>query len=481
MRIFNFEIKKVADIKLVPPKGEVISGPISGTRQTRPTVDSIYKNLTTGTSFVTPEFYFTLIPIIRKLSWINSDLGLALNDMVQLTNTGHQIKFDQEIPSNQADTMRRYLRDVRKSWGDGVSGIDGLVNKMISQIWISGALANEWVPNNDKKSLKHVAIINPETIRFSLDKKKLRFYPYQLQDFKTGGLGTEKYVRLNENTFKYIALNGDREIPYGIPPFLTALNGLSTQGDMDTNINFIMKQLGILGFFQMLMEKPEQIEGENLEKYRGRLTTLLTEAKDKLMDGIKDGVVVGYKSDHEFDFQSTTKNLNGVADIYNQNQIKVANGLKTAPAFLGLTDAGSESAFGIIFTKMLSQLQNVQSIVSSNLEFGYSLALSLAGFKFSGLQVKFNPSTITDELKFQQSQEYKIRNVYNKYMMGIISQDMAADELGYDKPDEEEPRAPIVDTSADVKKVNDKNTSERKTDSKKKPQPRRGDRSTKPS
>lgn len=478
MALFDF-LKRSKPTETTGAKKEKIEDidpkSIPGSRGSRPTIKSSYSDMRGKTTFVNMEFISEYIPIIRKLSWINQDVGLAINDMVQLTNTGHRIKFDPGVLGEQQEEMRRHIQVRQKEWGDGIDGMNGLVNKMVSQIWIAGALSNEWVPASDLSKISNLALVNPETIRFSWNKKKLRFNPYQKQNYETGERVLEKMVKLNENTFKYFALNGDTEIPYGIPPFLTAMNALSTQGDMDQNIRFIMKQIGLLGFFEALMAKPHQEDGESDEQYAARLVKMLDEAKDNLLSGIGEGIVVGYKEDHEFNFNSTTKNLNGVADIYSQNERLVANGLKVAPEFLGIGSGGAETGINIIFTKMLSQLQNVQKIVAANLKYGYSLELKLAGFNFKHLQVEFNPSTITDELKFQQGMEYKIRNVFNKYQMGVIGQQEAAFELGYDKPDQKEPRGPISGASAQETDKDTKNDSAKKQRDKAKPQPKRKD------
>jgi len=232
-----------------------------------------------------------------------------------------------------------------------------------------------------------------------------------------------------------------------------------------------------LGFFEALMEKPGQRDGENEEQYIARLNTTLDEAKKKIIDGIGEGVIVGYKDEHEFNFNSTTKDLNGVGEIYNQNERGVANGLKYSPEFLGVSGSkGSEGGMGIVFTKMLSQLTNIQSVIASYLKFGYTLELRLAGYDFESLMVEFNPSTISDDLKYQQGQEVKVRNVIAKYGQGIIGQQQAADELGYDKPDQEEPRIlPDKQAEIDQKREKDKDASDRKVRDKNKPQPKRKD------
>lgn len=470
---FLYSGKKKLKMVSTPVRKEVIPPG----RSSRPTFGTdAFIDIKSKVTFITPGYIAEYIPVIRRLSWINPDVGVAVNDMVQLTNTGHRVKFDPSTSTEMQESMRRHIEEKQSQWGDGVAGMNGLINKMISQIWIAGALSTEWVVDNDKKGIKHLAFVNPETIRFQWNKKKLRFYPYQKQDYETGERLGEKYVKLNINTFKYFGLNGDTDIPYGIPPYLTALNALTTQGEMDKNIRFIMKQIGLLGFTQLLMAKPSQDTGESTEAYTTRLVRILTEAKDNILDGIKDGVVVGYNEDHEFDFNSTTKNLSGVGELYNQNEVQVANGLKMAAQFLGVDGSGAETGINIIFTKMLSQLQNVQKIVAANLKHGYSLELRLAGFNFKHLQVEFRPSTITDELKFQQAQEYKIRNTYNLYQMGLIGQQQAADAMEFDKPDQAEPRGPISGAGAEKEERQDQNDkSDKKTRDKKKAQPKKGE------
>ena len=479
MKIFNWNSKKDIANNVIAKSDSLIKVPPTSGRKTRPTFDETYYDLRSGVKYINPSFLREIIPLIRKLCYTNSDFGLALNDLVKLTNTGHWVKFDQSINTQQRTKMREHLREVSKTWGEGVHGIDGLVNKLISQIWISGALSAEWVVNNQKTGIENCSIVNPETIYWAWEKTRKRFSVYQKQDYKTGENLTEKMVRLNPITYKYFAINGDTEIPYGIPPFLTALNYVKPQLNMDKNIDHIMEQLGLLGFFETKVEKPMQRDGESDDKYMARLIAFLSETRKTVMEGLNSGIVVGYKDDHEFEFNATAKNLSGAVDMYSLNQVKMANGLKVSPEFFGFATNTSESAMSIIFTKMLSQLVNAQDLVRTFLEYGYELGLTLAGYSKVNLSVEFKPSTITDELKYQQAMEYKIRNTENKYNMGVISQQQKAEELGYDKPDTDKPRAPIADGAAKQNREADKDKSDRKTRDKNKPVPKRKDSDTK--
>jgi hypothetical protein len=443
-------------------------------------------SLNNSFTYVKPNFNFEAIKLIRKLRTHNPDVGLVINDMKELTNTGHRIRFSSDTPPDIATKMQKHIEEVTKTWADGVSGIDGIVNKLISQIWIGGAISGEFVPNMRMTGIKQLSLVNPEEIRIKYSKRKGRYSFYQ-QTLSTPFIQSG-IKKLNPKQYKYFALNGDEEVPYGIPPFISALEALETQKDMKDNISYVVDQVGIMGFLEFLMEKPMQDDGESDDAYKGRLTNMLLELRTNISKGFKEGVVVGYKEDHESTFHSTSKDIKGLDSIFNLNEVQVANGLKASPSFLGIKSGEAETAMSIVFTKLISQLSNVQMNIAAFLEFGYKLELRLAGFqtKYSETtKVEFNPSTISDDLKIQQAGEIKRRNLKADYDQGIISQVTFADALGYQKPDQIEPRVQAVDPNAESsdptkkkKREEGKDDSDRRTRDKGKSQPKRRDNDT---
>ena len=137
---------------------------------------------------------------------------------------------------------------------------------------------------------------------------------------------------------------------------------------------------------------------------------------------------------------------------------------------------------------MISQLKNLQSIVGYVLTFLYSLELRLAGFDNKGITITWGTTTVTDDVKIQQARQYKIQNLDLLYKAGIISQYQYAWEVGYDSPDQDEPRVSLEDSGntdpqeATKKKQrqDDKNQSARRSRAKTNPNPARGDQNTKP-
>ena len=217
------------------------------------------------------------------------------------------------------------------------------------------------------------------------------------------------------------------------------------------------------------------------------MTDLLNKTKTNVQGGFKEGIVAGYEGDHEFEFTSTTKNLTGVSDLFDLNENQIANGLKSPAAFLGLDGKGGEGQLGIIFTKMLSQIKNVHATLSYVLERIFTLELQLAGFNnYKTLEVVFNTSTISDDLKLWQGKEIKQRVLDNLYTRQIIGSEQYADEMGYQEPFKvvkAEDAIPIggaaSDPEKDKKREEDKDKSDRKTRDKNKTQPKRKDQDTK--
>jgi hypothetical protein len=393
---------------------------------------------------VSMDYIRKIIPILRGLMMKNEDVGQAIHNIVTLGNTGHKIFFDQKVKPEMVDAMRNHLINKRKEWASGQAGMDGLVNRWLAQILLSGALSNEWVPNSDLTGIESVILVNPEEIEFLLDGRGTKYKSYQIAPMgskrgKSIEGSSNNLILLNPNTYRYFALNGDGEIPYGFPPYLSVIPKLTTQSKMNKNIDFVIDQMGLMGFIEALISKPDMIDGETDPQYEIRLDSLLTKAKERLLGGFKEGVVVGIKDDHEFKFNSASKSYSDAVELYKNNELMVASALKQDASMWGRDYSTSETQITVVFIKMLSELKNIHSLIKANLEFGYSLELRLAGYSFDNLQVKFNRSTIQDDLKYQQAMEIKIRNVKDKLILGIINQDMAADELDYDTPSFDEP------------------------------------------
>lgn len=437
------------------------------------------------TNLVESSFRRDVIPLIRDLYKINPDVSIALQDMFKLANTGHTISFPKNTPE-EATKMREHLMVASKSWTKYTAGIDGLVNKFTVQCLTSGAISIEAVPNNNLNGISTVLFINPEQIYF----RRLNdgvYHPYQRNPNQVLSKKPE-FIKLNNETYKYLGMYNDTDEPYGVPPFMAALDSLKGQHDMRINFKHIMELVGMVGFLEAKMEKPTINPSESRDAYARRLEHILRKLKMNLREGLKDNIVVGFKDDHEFKLNSTTKEIGNIEKPWAMNQQSVANGLGVNGSLIGVQNNLTEGGTGILLSKMISQLRNIQMLLKYALEFLYTLELRLAGYNNKGVVVTFGTSTISDELKVQQGIEYKIRNLVSLYNQGIISQEEFAWSMGYEKPDQKEPRqmeepegvSSSQDSAKKQKREADKDTSDRKTRDKNKTVPKRADQDSRP-
>lgn len=388
------------------------------------------------TEVVTPSFRVEVIQLIRRLYKVNPDMSIAIQETFKLANTGHMVTFPNNT-DQEAEKMIDHLNEATKKWSRYTAGIDGLVNKMIVQLCVGGAISIEGVPNNELNGLATIIFLKPDNIRFKRENNGV-YQPYQRNE--NFMVKNQDYIKLNTETYVYAGMYNDTDEPYGMPPFMSSLDSIKGQHDMMTNFKNIMEQMGFLGFLTAKMAKPDQRANEGIKAYESRLTNTLNQLKRNLKDGMKDGLVVGYMDDHEFEMQSTTKDLGSADKLWNLNQQRVANGLGINGNIIGVSGTTTEGGMGIILSKMISQLRNIQTIVSYVLEFLYNLELRLAGFNNKGIRITWSTSTIADDVKVQQALQYKIANLNALYRDGIISQDQYAWEMGYDSPDQAEPR-----------------------------------------
>lgn len=471
------DYKKPESFKQDSSSGIIPPGRLSVPNETLFTINNFRS--ATGLAFVDTKFRREVIPLIRDLYKTNPDVGVALQEIFKLANTGHQIIFPYNNAS-ETKNMLKHLSLVTDSWSNYTAGIDGLVNRFISQFMVGGAISIEGVPKSDLTGISTIIFVNPEDIMFQREADGV-YMPYQINK---SAIMNDQYIKLNTNTFSYISMFNDTDEPYGIPPFITVLESIRDQRDMKLNFKQVMSLLGMIGFLEASMEKPSKESNESEPAYRRRLTNTLTQLKAKLMVGMKDGLVVGYKDDHEFNMTSTTKDLSNLDKVWAMNQQSVANGLGGMSSLIGVQKTTTEGGAGVLLSKMISQLKTIQMNVAFALQKLYMLELKLAGFNVKSVSVKFAPTTVADNVKIQQANEYKIRNLSTLRDEGIIDQYQYAYEMGYSEPAESGPVKEFIDakkgssannnqaSSKKVKRKDQKTKSDRRSRDKVNPAPK---------
>lgn len=468
----------------MPPPPEVkrvvsnIARPGTVRRRSQPSFQESVNKIGSRLKFIETPFLREAIPVLRKLTWANPDVSQAHNNIVLLTASKINIEFGPGTPPEKAQQYKKMIEDDSKKWLDGGVGLQSIAHKAISQAYVGGAVSAEIIVKPDllgeRAGIDYIAFVNPEEIWFAYNKKTGRYTPYQQphqnNDIKFARI-TDDFIKLNPDTYYYCAINGDTDHPNGIPPYLPSPDPIDRQASMLDNIDFVMEQLGLLGFLDATLEKPMQLDGESDDAFLSRCDTFLREAKERLITGFKEGITVGFEEEHNFDFHSTTKNVNGVDGIFNLNEQQIGSAIKQDMSLLGRDFGASESQITVVFNKLISEITHVQEAVANLLHKTIVYHLALRGARYDYVKVEFNEPTIHDEYKKWQGIEVKARVLRQLRMDGIIDQNTYAQRMVQmspymDGPDtkfiEDMAPSPTEEASKNDKREKSKDASDRK-------------------
>lgn len=396
---------------------------------------------------IPPDFSLEYLATLENLCAFNSDLSYALDNIVQLANTPHDICFSDKISEKQANVMKEYLKQRESRWYQFSGGGSSLKGDLLAQVVVNGALSAEIIPDDKLEGIKQIVRIRPKNIRFYYDSEKDIFAPYQIGNYlykkgtKVGGM-----VELNTNTYHYIALRRLFQTPYAVPPFISAIEALCIQRDMLNNFKEIMKKLGMLGFLSAEVDPPTQLPGETPTQYWERCISYLDNTVyPQLNKNLAKGVVAGFKDRHKFTLQGNNMNVTGAQGLFDIVQERIFAAIKQDPNMNGKNLATTETFGRVILAKMLSQTAEYQKVVDTFYEHAYMMELKLGGFSPGYVEVKSQKPLVNDQVKEETAEGLKIDNVIKKRNAGIIGQDKAANELGYDEADSE---GDIIDVNA---------------------------------
>lgn len=400
-------------------------------------------------ALVTPEYQIELIGVLEYLGKFNPDISYAIDNIVQLGNTPYDISFNDGLSEKQIKEARAEIMRMQKEWYAFSGGIVSLRNDLLAQAAVTGAVSGEIVPNDRLDGVKRIVIVTPKNIRFAYNKVLGAYQPYQkLQHNLLQGrrdIADNGMIKLNPTTYKYYAVRRFNESPYSIPPFLAALDSITIEKDMVDNFRHIIKKLGVLGFLQTLVTAPKKKQNETDDQYEIRCEEYLKRVATEVDKGIKKGYVAGFEGLHKFEMKQTTSNVTGATDLLRTiTEMKMA-GVKQDPLMLGRNYSTTETVGRVILAKLSAQLQNYQMLIDQFLADAFYLDLVLAGFKYiTSVHVESKKPLLADESKEQDAFSKKIDNYDKLYQQGVISQVQRANALGWEKPDQDEPRATVA-------------------------------------
>lgn len=371
---------------------------------------------------VTPSVPFELVDEIEKLVLSTPDLSQAVERTISFANTGHQVNFD-GLSESEAAKAREELENFAKTAFKPAAGIDSLVDALLRQMTIRGALSAEAVPEGDFSGIRKIELVPVKEVRFKRDERN---------DWKPIQTTVGQDIELNEHQYMYIPLQRDEKSPYGIPPFIAALDTANSQKGFTDRIKEVIKKIGLLGFIHA-KKKPAPNNNESPKEYTARLKKNLEDfAKSFRQNFAESGMAVSY-DDVTIDHRSVTGDARGAADLFQIGEEQLASGIDMDPSLLGRSYSTTETYAGVVYESFLSKLRGRQRIVKRFLEKVYWLHLVLKGFKVDKVRVTFNAARSLNPQSEAQAENFRLLNIKLKEDAGWIDADQAAREAGYAK------------------------------------------------
>lgn len=367
---------------------------------------------------IEPRVPSEITEVIERLAKYNPDFSQIVSKIILLGNTGHKPEFDGK--SSEIKRAQARMEEVAPQLYPG-AGLDGLVNQMLRQIAIHGALSVEWVPNKSLTGLEKSVLVPVKKIRFKYSSKADSYYPCQL--LQDGSLR-----ELNLRTYNYFPLMLEDDSPYALSPFLGALEPVLTQIYMTKNIKFIIKKLGLLGFIKVLAQIPEQEPGENKDAYYARLTANLSKIAKSVQENFYDGVGVAY-DDLTIEHSNIAADARGGKEYFELNEQQVASGADFDPAMMGRTYSTTETYAGVVYATLTKKLDNIRNLVKRALEFCWRLDYLMQGIDVEA-SINFNENAALDPEKEANAEKIRTETVIAKMDAGLIDEEEAKRQVG---------------------------------------------------
>lgn len=375
---------------------------------------------------------FELLDYVELLATYNADYSQAVENVKMLANSGHTLFVEggARTAKNVKDKLEEKARSIQVRHG----GIDGLIEKLLDQACTYGAMAGEWVTDEDLADVLDFIDINPKHIRFFWEDD--HWAPYQrvdargLQEAKARGqkIRNGNHIKLNELTFHYYAFDSAPGSPYGVPPFLAALTNIAIQRDMITNMAQIVKKIGLLGIVDMTVKGLPMSPGESQEHYENRAGAFLDAYVQIIEDMVKDGGIVHF-DDVEVKPTQLGGNAAGATNIFKQNEELIFSGLKSMPSVQGRSYSTTETYAGVAYEIILRNTAKYQRAVRRMIESGYWLMVSLWGDNPDKIKLKFNNNRELNRLQAAQAEKAEIEVAVAKWALGLYDQVAVSQEL----------------------------------------------------
>jgi len=381
---------------------------------------------------------FELYDYVELVAMYNPDYSQAVDNIKNLANPGFKTIVNSKDQA-KAQEYRDRLKQKNKNLKPRNGGFDGIINGLLRQGAVYGAMSGEWVANATLDDVVDFAFVNPKYIRFFWDEIENDWHPYQKITYGLSNSNLdrpdEKFgcVRLNTNTFFYQALYTYNNNPYGIPPLIAALDPLGTQREMTGNLKSITKKLGMLGILEVIIERLPQEPDETPQEYMNRCSTFLTNYQGLIKDMVNEGGIVHF-DDTKIDNLSIAERAQGGAELFKLNEEQVFSGLHSLPSVQGRSYSTTETYAGVAYELLLRSIGDFTAAVKFIMEHGCWLMDKLWGIGVDDIDFNFGENKSLNLLQNSQAEAISLTSDMWMWENGLLDQTQVGQRHGIDVP-----------------------------------------------
>lgn len=404
-------------------------------RSSDETLNGAMSAYTTVFGSISPVIDFEMLKTLKCLWLYNPDVSQYVANIVNLGNPGHSLAVEAASDAIAEKAVTRLNESAGRLYKHGV-GVDGLLNQYLTSVAWSGAISSEDVINFAGGRVEKVVMVPVEQIRFRYNAELDLYEPFQQSTTfsrnRDRGSASFGLVKLNTETYRYLAVATVENSPYAKPPATAAVEAiLEGQKPLMENIRFMAQKIGLMGLVSASVTPPPKKAGETDAEYQTRATEYLRRVKAALDGNFSKGLIATFK-DQKIEHTPVTTGAQGVYDVNRMSEEQVFSGLAAMPGFHGRTDATTETFADVVYYLLTAQVANMQRLVTRRQERTYMMDLRLGGVDVDSVSVTFNKAHSRNAKGEAETEEIRQRTVFDKVRTGLITPDEGAQELGYE-------------------------------------------------
>ena len=372
------------------------------------------KTLDTKFRFLNPRYPREWLEVIEKAVVVNPILSQTHNLIITLANTGHIV----QVEGKDAEKAKEELDELAF-----MLNTDHLVNQLIAQMNLSGALSAEIIINEKLDGVSRIALVPCWSIWFDYNPETDTYDPYQW-------VGIEDPIQLNTYTYKYMPLLTLDGSPYAIPPFLASLETVDVTEELLSEMKGLARKLGLLGFLDIQFPHIPKAPNETEVEYQNRQKQFLENIAQDIANNMTQGIFMhfeGTKADFKEISSGNGREVKEIIDLLERWTIE---GAKSQPALLGFSTGYTETWATVALHTFISQLHSIQNIIKRFLEYTYKLHIVLKGYDVDNVKITFNDLPDFQPQNKAQAGLFEAQRLVQLLQAGIISVEEARKELG---------------------------------------------------